>query len=366
MMSILLSVVLAFAAIRYWVAFYNWLSRPYFKKQRHVISNQKISVLIPARNEVSSIAAAVKSVLASEGVDFELIVLDDHSEDSTATVVRQTIANDSRAHLIAGELLPEGWLGKSWACHQLAAAAKGEWLIFIDADVLLSPRALQHALATIEKKKLDALSVFPFQEMKSLGEWLTVPLMHQLLLSLLPLNFIRWFKSPALAAANGQFIALRTSDYREKLWHAQVKNEIVEDIALFRAMKKAGKSVMTLSDPMGQIHCRMYTGLQQGIKGFSKNLLSGFGNSILLLVLYLLVTAYSWPVLWWLGARTELFGLLLLVVATRLFVALSAGQNAFKNLLLHLPQLVIFHWIAYLSIYQRVTRKYEWKGRKLR
>jgi len=366
MITVLLSIVLAFAAIRFWVAFFNWLSKPYFQKLQKTGSQQKISVLIPARNEAHSIAAVVKAVLASEDVDFELIVLDDHSEDSTSAVVRQTIGDDSRAHLIAGELLPEGWLGKSWACHQLAAAAKGDWLVFIDADVLLSPKALRHTLATLEKEKLDALSVFPFQQMNSLGEWLSVPLMHQLLLSLLPLKFIHWFKSPALAAANGQFIVMRSSDYREQLWHAQVKNEIVEDIALFQTMKRAGKRVMTLTDPLGQIHCRMYTGLQQGIRGFSKNLLSGFANSIGLLLFYLLLTAYSWPVLWGLGARMELIGLLLVVLASRLFVSLSAGQSSMKNLLLHFPQLLVFHWIAYTSIYQRLTRKYEWKGRKLR
>lgn len=269
-MPVLLSVVLAFAAVRFGVAYFNWLSRPYFKNQSAILSKQKISVLIPARNEAASISAVVSAVLASEGVDFELIVLDDHSEDATAELVKQTIGGDKKGRLISGEILPVGWLGKSWACHQLATEATGDFFVFIDADVLLSPKALQYALVTLEKEKLDALSVFPKQQMKSLGEWLTVPLMHQLLLSLLPLKFIRWFKSPALAAANGQFIAFRANDYRKHHWHEQVKNEIVEDIALFRAMKKAGKKVMTLSDPLGQLHCRMYNNLQQGIAGFSK------------------------------------------------------------------------------------------------
>ncbi len=365
-MGILLTIVLGFLALRFWIAFYNWLSRPYFAIQNIPASTVKLSVLIPARNESNSISAVVTAVLASKEVDFELIVLDDHSEDDTADLVTLTIAGDPRARLIKGDTLPEAWLGKSWACHQLAIAATGDWLVYIDADVLLSPDALRQALATIEKQKLDALSVFPYQQMNSLGEWLTVPLMHQLLLSLLPLKFIRWFKSPALAAANGQFLILRTSDYREMRWHEQVKNEIVEDIAIFRAMKGAGKKVMTLTDPYGEIRCRMYVGLKQGIAGFSKNVLSGFGNSIVLLFLYLFLTAYSWPLLWWLGARFEFVGLGLIVLAIRLFVSLSAGQGIAKNVALHIPQLLVFHWIAWKSIYQRLTRQYEWKGRKLR
>lgn len=364
-MELLLLVVLGFAAIRFWVAFYNWLSRPYFKAQKNTASEVKLSVLIPARNEAGSIAGVIRSVLASTNVHFELIILDDHSEDQTAAIVQQEIKNDARARLISGKSLPSNWLGKSWACHQLAEQATGDWLVFIDADVILSPEALRHALATVEKEKLAGLSVFPYQQMKRLGEWLTVPLMHQLLLSLLPLKFVAWFKSPALAAANGQFIMLRTADYRQENWHEKVKKDIVEDIAIFRAMKKEGKKVMTLTDPQGFIQCRMYTNLGQGIAGFSKNLLSGFGNKSWLLLLYLLLTTYSWLVLVCLGARVELIGLGLVVLSIRVFVSLSAGQSVSKNLVLHLPQLFVFHWIAWKSIYQRLTGNYEWKGRKL-
>lgn len=363
-MSWLLLPVLAFAALRFWVAFFNWSSRPYFAKQTFKYSHP-ISVLIPARNEARSIASVVQSVLASEAVDLEVMVLDDHSEDETAAIVAQLAAKDSRVRLIRGNELPSGWLGKSWACHQLAAVASGQWLVFLDADVVVSPLALQYAVATAEKEKLAGLSVFPKQHMLGLGEWLTVPLMHQLLLSLLPLRFISWFKSPALAAANGQCMVLRATDYREHLWHEQVKTEIVEDIAIFRKMKSAGKKVMTLSDPTGMLHCRMYHSLKQGIAGFSKNLLSGFGNSIPFLVLYLFLTAYSWPLLWLLGARLEFIGLLLVVLSIRVYVSLSAGQSVLKNLLLHLPQLLVFHWIAWKSVYQRITGNYEWKGRKL-
>lgn len=356
--------VLGFAAIRFWVAFFNWFSQPYFVPQQSKVE-QKISVLIPARNEALAIEGVLTSVLASEGVMLEVIVLDDHSEDETAAIVSKFVAVDYRMSLIRGEPLPGGWLGKSWACHQLAQAATGDWLVFLDADVAVTPNALQFAVATAEKKKLAGLSIFPKQQMLSLGEWLTVPLMHQLLLSLLPLRFIGWFKSPALAAANGQCMVLRASDYRELLWHEQVKNEIVEDIAIFRKMKKAGKKVITLSDPTGLLHCRMYRSLAQGIAGFSKNVLSGFGNSIVILLLYLFFTAYSWPLLWLLGARLELLGLGLVVLSIRMYVSLSAGQVVWKNLLLHLPQLVIFHLIAWRSIYLRLTRNYEWKGRKL-
>ncbi len=363
-MSWILSIVLAFAAIRFWISFFNWLSRPYFKPLSAEVKN-KVSVLIPARNEAVSIGTVLQSVLASEGVAFEVMVLDDHSEDETAAIVQKFAAMDRRLQLIRAENLPVGWLGKSWACHQLALAATGDWLVFLDADVVVTPHALHYAVATAEKQNLAGLSVFPNQQMLGWGEWLTVPLMHQLLLSMLPLSFIHWFKNPTLAAANGQCMVFRATDYREQCWHEQVKTEIVEDIAIFRKMKKAGKKVMTLCDPSGLLLCRMYRSLYQGIAGFSKNVLSGFGNSISFLLFYLVLTAYSWPLLWWLGARIQLAGLILVVLSIRVFVSLSAGQPLMKNLVLHFPQLLVFHLIAWKSIYQRLTGNYVWKGRKL-
>ncbi len=365
-MTYLLLVVLGFAALRFWIAFFNWGSRPYLKAGVVKDSAVKLSVLIPARNEAANIGPVVEAVLAAEGVRLELLVLDDHSEDNTSALVLRAIEGDSRARLLQGRTLPADWLGKSWACHQLAEAATGDWLVFIDADVLLQPKALAYALQQAEKGKLDALSVFPFQEMKTRGEQFTVPLMHQLLLSLLPLWFICWFKFPSLAAANGQFIMLKAADYRKHRWHEQVRFEIVEDIAIFRALKKAGKKVMTLTDPAGFIRCRMYGGFREGINGFSKNLLSGFGNSAFVLFTYLFLTTYSWLLLWWLGARFEFIGLSLVVVGIRVYVSLAAGQHPGRNLLFHLPQLLIFNWIAWKSVYLRLTKQYEWKGRRLR
>jgi len=365
-MSWLFEVVLLFATLRFAISWYNWLSKAVLPASWMEGAPIKLSILIPARNEERQIEQVIKSALAQQNVLLELLVLDDHSTDATAKLAKGAMQGDVRARLLEGKDLPEGWLGKSWACHQLAQEASGEWLLFIDADVQLAPDASTRALSYAKKMKLDALSVFPFQEMRSFGERLTVPLMHQLLLSLLPLNFIRWFKHPSLAAANGQFLLLSAAVYRSQQPHEQVRNDIVEDIAIFRQLKAAGKRVMTLTDPEGVIRCRMYHDLGEGVRGFSKNVLAGFGYSIPGLIVYLCLTAYLWPVFWFWVPLREVIALTMVILLSRVMILRTAGQPVILNLLLHIPQLMVFHWIAWRSIYLKLTNTYEWKGRVLR
>lgn len=364
-MNVVFWVFYAFLSLRFMVAFYNWASRPFLGPAKNKAAYRLVSILIPARNEAASIEAAINAVKKLEDVNYELIVLDDHSTDATAALARAAFTGMERATLLAGKPLPATWLGKSWACYQLAAAAKGDYLLFIDADVRLQKGAVEAALSQLQQHQLQALSVFPKQEMKTLGEWLTVPLMHTLLLGLLPLKWVKWFKHPSLAAANGQFMLFDAANYQANQWHEKNKGVIVEDIAIFRSMKKAAMRVMTLTDPQGKVLCRMYDGLGVGIAGFSKNVLSGFGYSVTALLLYLFLTIYAWPVLAIWGSWKLLLGPLLVLLAMRAYIAAAAGQSIFKNCLLLLPQALVFQWIAWRSIYLYYTRRYEWKGRNI-
>jgi chlorobactene glucosyltransferase len=364
-MNTLFWVFYGFLSLRFVVAFFNWSSRPFLRPTQKAADYRLISILIPARNEAASIEAAINAVKQLKGVNYELLVLDDHSEDTTAALAMTAMEGIEKARLLPGKPLPAGWLGKSWACYLLAEAAKGDYLLFIDADVRLQTGAIEAALGQLQQQRVQALSVFPKQQMIGLGEWLTVPLMHTLLLGLLPLKMVKWFKQPSLAAANGQFMLFDADDYHQHQWHALNKDRIVEDIAIFRSMKKAGKSVVTLTDPNGLVCCRMYTGLATGIAGFSKNLLSGFGYSVTALLLYLFLTVYAWPLFVFWGGWKLLSGPLLVLLAMRAYIAAAAGQSVFKNWVLLLPQALVFQWIAWRSIYLFYTRKYEWKGRTI-
>jgi glycosyltransferase involved in cell wall biosynthesis len=159
-----------------------------------------ISVLIPARNEEGSIRAAVEAVLASTGVQLEVLVLDDHSEDATAAIVADFAAHDPRLRVISAPPLPPGWCGKQYACATLAARASQPLLVFIDADVRLAPQGLARMAAFLSSSGADLASGFPRQETGTLAERLVIPLMHFLLLGFLPMARMRRTRHPAFGA----------------------------------------------------------------------------------------------------------------------------------------------------------------------
>ncbi|MCA9982163.1 MAG: glycosyltransferase, partial [Anaerolineales bacterium] len=164
----------------------------------------KLSILIPARNEAVVIYETVRRLLNQTLGDFELIILDDQSEDDTAVLIRKAAQDDPRLRLISGQPLPEGWLGKNWACHQLAQSASGDWLLFADADVQWKPQALAALIANQQNNQADLLTVWPTQLTNSWAEKLVIPLMKFSIISYLPHLAVNHFPWPIFAAANGQ------------------------------------------------------------------------------------------------------------------------------------------------------------------
>jgi len=162
-----------------------------------------LSVLIPARNEESTIRAAVQAVLASRGAEFEVVVLDDHSEDSTANIVSTLAERDPRVRFLPGQPLPAGWCGKQYACATLARSARHSLLVFLDADVRLAPDGLARLATYLEESGADLLSGIPLQETRTLVEKLVIPLIHFVLLGFLPLGRMRRYRHPAYAAGCG-------------------------------------------------------------------------------------------------------------------------------------------------------------------
>ncbi|MHB8341089.1 MAG: glycosyltransferase family 2 protein, partial [Mycobacteriales bacterium] len=180
---------------------------------------EPVSVLLPVRDEVSRAGPCLAAVLASRGVaDLEVLVLDDGSSDATADLVRAVAGRDPRVHLITGRALPPGWLGKPHACAQLAAAARGEVLVFLDADVVLAPDGLARAVATLEG--LDLVCPYPRQRAESLAERLVQPLLQWSWLTFLPVRFAERSPRPSLAAANGQLLVVRAAAYAAAGGHA--------------------------------------------------------------------------------------------------------------------------------------------------
>lgn len=362
-MDILIYITVAFLILRVIIAFFNSITAS--RLEFAWLSNEEVvSVLIPARNEEDNIGKLLRDIGSQDYANLEILVLDDASGDRTTQMVDEYSQSDSRCRLIHGEELPPGWLGKNWACHQLGKQATGRYFLFLDADVRINGPLFSSAVGAMKEKQLALLSLFPGQEMKTIGEWLVVPFMHHLLLSLLPLRFVEWFKHPALAAANGQFMLFDGEQYRENNWHQQVSSEVTEDIEIMKAVKKQGlKGAVLLENNF--IRCRMYHGFSEGVNGFSKNLLAGFGGNVIGLLIYLYLTIFSYAFLFFGSYWQVILIVLLLVIFLRSLTSAIADQNPLWNVLLHLPQMLVMLYIAARSVAGKFFGTISWKGRKV-
>lgn len=249
-----------------------------------------ISILVPARNEEKDIVPCLESLRRQDYPNFEILVLDDSSSDSTAPLVAEIAARDCRVRLLKGQSLPKGWAGKPFACHQLASEAKGSWLLFTDADTIHAPAMLRSAISYAQDHRLSLLSGLPLQNTVSLSQRVVVPTFYFAILSLFPLWWLQGSRSPKPGLSIGQFLFVLAEDYRGIGGHEAVKSRILEDVWLGLAMARRGKrqAVVDLSDV---VSCRMYEGLGELWEGFSKWTYSFASLSLWLPILIILVGA---------------------------------------------------------------------------
>ena len=228
-----------------------------------------VSVLIPARNEEENIETCLKSLQKQDYPNFEILVLDDNSTDRTAELVERMAAKDDRIRLIKGELLPEGWAGKPFACYQLAEKAKGSWLLFLDADTTHAPHMLRSTLALALELKPSMLSGFPRQMAESLPEKIAMPVLYFVIMSLLPLWWLHRSTGHSPSLTIGQFILFPREDYWRIGGHMAVKDRILEDVWLgVETVRHGGRHVAI--DLSTVFFCRMYRDVGSMWEGFVK------------------------------------------------------------------------------------------------
>jgi chlorobactene glucosyltransferase len=233
-----------------------------------------VSVLIPARDEAARIGACLDELARQSYQRFELIVVDDGSSDDTHAVVRAYAERIPRLQIIPGAPLPPGWAGKCWACWQAAAYARGEWLLFLDADVVPGVDLLATLVAHAEAQRLDLLTVMPLLQLGSPAERVVLPAFMSLLYGLYPLDRVSDPASP-IAFANGQCLLIRRITYAALDGHRAVRASILEDTHLGQLAKAAGLRMEAIAAP-DLIAVRMYTGWRSLAEGLSKNAVAGF------------------------------------------------------------------------------------------
>jgi len=332
----------------------------------------EVSVLVPARNEAGRIAPTIAAILASRGVDLELCVLDDGSTDGTGDVVREASGGDVRLRVLEGRALPEGWLGKPHACAQLADAARGDVLVFVDADVVLAPDGLARTVAALAEGPFDLTCPYPRQEAEGPGPRLVQPLLQWTWLTFLPLGLAARRPRPSLVAANGQLLACRRADYERAGGHAAVADAVLEDLELGRAFVRAGMTAGVV-DGTDVATCRMYDSWSELREGYAKSLWAAAGSptrsaALLALLLWLFVAppvaalaglTRGRPRLAALGSLGYAAG-----VASRAVAAGRTGGRR-RDALWHPVSVLALGWITARSLRRRAQGTLTWRGRTL-
>ncbi|HMA47297.1 MAG TPA: glycosyltransferase [Frankiaceae bacterium] len=328
---------------------------------------ERVSVLLPVRDEAHRLGPCLSALLASTHLpDLELVVLDDGSTDGTGDVVRRAAAGDPRLRLLDGRPPPPGWLGKPHACAQLAAAATGDALVFVDADVVVAPDGVARTVGLLRRAGLDLVSPYPRQLAGGPAERLVQPLLQWSWLTFLPLRLVERSPRPSLAAANGQVLCVDAAAYRRAGGHAAVRGAVVEDVALLRAVKRAGGRG-TVADGTGIATTRMYDGWGELSDGYAKSLWAAAGGSPvasaaqvgLLAFLYLLPPAAA--------ARRSPAGVAgyLAGVAGRVVAARRTGGRVWPDALAHPLSVALLAYLTGLSWVRRRRGTLTWKGRAL-
>jgi len=327
-----------------------------------------VSILVPMRNEERNVKTLLSSLYKAMPANSELIILDDQSTDNTRSLLESGLQRFSNASVIDGAPLPSGWIGKVHACHQLSKRANGDYLLFLDADVTIRPKTIEASIQLLLKKRAGFLSGFPKFIKKGILGHLLIPLQHFLVGFHLPLYLANHSSMIKASAAHGSFMMFTKTAYEKAGGHEGVRGEIVDDVALMRAVKRDGNRAI-LANITDYVDCYMYDTNREVWDGFTKNVFTGIGRSYVLalvLTLFYTVTFIAPFVIAIYGVVTLNSWLLIpygVVVLIRLAIDLRVKES---------PLLSLFHPIAILcllalllrSMYVNTRSKgYTWKGR---
>ena len=330
-----------------------------------------VTVVVPVRDEEDQIAGCLAALLDQRGVDdLRVVVVDDGSTDGTRAVVRAVA--DPRVHLVRADPAPEGWLGKPHACAVGAEAARAGdaeddgLLAFIDADVRLFPDALAGAIAVLERHDLALVSPWPRPVAHGPAERLVQPLVPWLWATTLPVRLAERSPRPSLAAATGQFLVLPRRAYDRAGGHGAVRGEVLEDIALLRAVKRSGGRGGPV-DGSRLAACRMYDGWPALRDGYAKSMWSAVDGSPVASVLAAAALTAVWvlpPLAALRGSRAGLVGYLA-GVAGRAVTAAGTGGRVWPDALAHPVSVLLLDVLMARSVIGHRRGTLAWRGRRL-
>lgn len=339
-----------------------------------------VSVVVPARNEEAGLERCLRSLVEQQGIPFELLIVNDGSTDRTAEIIEKfadvkecpflgvnSFLSGVRA-LEAPPLQP-AWTGKANAVWVAARQARGEWILFTDADTVHEHGSLARAVAEAQEHRASLLSYSPHQDLETVPERMLMPLVFSELATTFRPREVCDPESPT-AAANGQYLLVRRDVYLAIGGHQAISGEILEDVALARRVKQAG-GVLRFRFGGDQVRARMYRAWDQLVEGWTKNLALLFKNARRLAWLRIAEFAALWGFLALVfvehaaghDSLAVFAGALCAVVWINFLLRVRRSHSAVINLGLSSLGLPLFAWLLLRSADAYDRGKIRWKGR---
>jgi len=333
-------------------------------------AQDRSSVLMPARNEEKNIERCVKSVLQQDWHNLELVVTNDRSEDATGDILAGLAAHDARLHVIDGEQLPEGWVGKGWAVYQAHQAAQGTWVLLLDADTELEPGAIRTVVRYAQQQRIDFLNPTPQFINRSFWEKTMKPVLWGLVMTRFPML---WVNLPFLKEnmAFGPFLLIRKSCYDAVEGHRHVCHDILEDVALSRLIKGEGYRTRLING-RHLFKIRMYDSFSGLLEGWIKTAYGAMNYNLLLMSLavlglfYLALFPFVGLALSFSGWGAALAPAALAAV-TALYTRRVIDGFRFRfgaiSLLMHPLAMVVVQYMQAAAVWRFYFGQLTWKGR---
>jgi len=338
-----------------------------------IIDGPLVSVLIPARNEEKNIERCLNSLKNQLYKNYEILVINDNSTDNTGKILERIAEKDQRIRVFTGKMLPDDWYGKPYALHQISAHAKGEILLFTDADTVHSPASISWAVTNLQRLNVDMISGYIGQVFMTFGEIITVPLMFFLTGFVIPLFLNRLTRLNWFSAAIGQYIAIKHEVFKAIGGCEAFKKKTSEDIYMSRYVKKNGYSTRFLNITE-HVKCRMYSGYHSAVEGIGKNIFDFLGKNTLLMfflaIAVIFFLFFPFPLL--IGSiivrspwTLHILVVNILYTLTWLFMFLGQRLNWWYGFLwplmfLNLLYMAVWSWFRTVS-----GRGFLWKDRKV-
>ncbi len=368
-----------FSLIPFVIAIWNfkYLSKPplIFKNVHSVETKLSVTVLIPARNEDKNIGQVLSSLREQTYINYDVIVLNDRSEDDTASIVNQFVDTDLSIQLIEGLPTPSGWLGKHWACHQLSSKATGDFWLFMDADTVLDRDAIRAAVDEAVLEKSDLLTMIPSRSANNFIEKSLYGFIDWAIFAWLPLQIAHWSKNSYLSASYGQFMLFRNKSYLAIGGHEKIKDIAVDDFGLGRLIKKAGLC-WTLKDGTHMITALPYSGSWELIRGVSRSLAPAldYRFSLVVLISIGLIALFFMPLSYLYSdvIGKDYFGDALILSLSNMVLLtgsyiVSCKKFSHSSLIVPFIHMTVIFMIviAFYSLLSNIFRFATWKNRKM-